>query len=156
MSYVLVYYVGVAYLYNKSKQCSVNEGKQSLFLKYHNCLRAYIISLVDFDVILGMNQLSPHHVVLDYYAKTMTLTSPSLPYLVWKGVSDSYPKGVIAYVSARRLMDRSCLSYLAHVHDCSQEAPSLEDTRVMREFMYVFLIDLLGVPLFFYRLGVGY
>ncbi|XP_070039369.1 uncharacterized protein [Nicotiana tomentosiformis] len=38
-----------------------------------------LLSMVDFDVILGMDWLSPCHVVLDCHAKTMALAMPGLP-----------------------------------------------------------------------------
>ncbi|XP_070002595.1 uncharacterized protein [Nicotiana sylvestris] len=37
--------------------------------------------MVDFDVILGMDWLSPYHTILDCYAKTVTLELPGLPRL---------------------------------------------------------------------------
>lgn len=41
-----------------------------------------LLDMVDFDVILGMDWLSPYHVILDCYAKTVTLSCPDLPQLV--------------------------------------------------------------------------
>ncbi|XP_070049290.1 uncharacterized protein [Nicotiana tomentosiformis] len=38
-----------------------------------------LLSMVDFDVILGMDWLSPCHAVLDYHTKTVTLAMPGLP-----------------------------------------------------------------------------
>ena len=46
--------------------------------------------MVDFDVILGMDWLSPYHVVLDCNAKTVTLAMPDVPRVEWKSVSGSY------------------------------------------------------------------
>ncbi|XP_070045349.1 uncharacterized protein [Nicotiana tomentosiformis] len=40
-----------------------------------------LLCIIDFDVILGMDQLSPYHVILDCHAKTMTLAMPGLPRL---------------------------------------------------------------------------
>ena len=65
-----------------------------------------LLDMLDFDVILGMDWLSPYHAILDCYAKTVTLAYPGLPQLVWTGSPSSCPKGVISYVHARRLMDR--------------------------------------------------
>ena len=42
-----------------------------------------MLDMIDFDVILGMDWLSPNHVVLDFYAKTVTLSMPSIPPVLW-------------------------------------------------------------------------
>ena len=47
--------------------------------------------MVDFDVILDMDWLSPYHAVLDCNAKTVTLAMPGVPRVEWKSVSGSYP-----------------------------------------------------------------
>lgn len=74
-----------------------------------------LLDMVDFDMILGMDQLSPYHAILDCHAKTVTLSCPNMPQLVWIGSLSFYPKGVILYIHACRLMEKGCLAYLAHV-----------------------------------------
>lgn len=44
-------------------------------------------------------------------------------------------------------MDKGYWSYLAHVHACSLESPSLEITRVARGFMDIFSTNFLSVSL---------
>ncbi|XP_070041360.1 uncharacterized protein [Nicotiana tomentosiformis] len=57
-----------------------------------------LLDMTDFKVILGMDWLSPYHVVVDYHAKTVTLAILELPRLEWNGSSiktptiDSVPK----------------------------------------------------------------
>ena len=65
--------------------------------------------MVDFDLILGMDWLSPHHAVLDCYAKTVTLAIPSIPPVVWQGSRGSTPVGVISFIRARRLVASGCI-----------------------------------------------
>ncbi|XP_070017076.1 uncharacterized protein [Nicotiana sylvestris] len=38
-----------------------------------------LLNMVDFNVILGMDWLSPHYAILDCHAKTVTLAMPGLP-----------------------------------------------------------------------------
>ena len=38
-----------------------------------------MLDMIDFDVILGMDWLSPYHVVLDCYGNTVTLSMPGFP-----------------------------------------------------------------------------
>ena len=54
-----------------------------------------ILRMTDFDIILGMNWLSPYHAILDFYSKTMTLTMSGVPRVEWTHASDSYPSKVI-------------------------------------------------------------
>ena len=56
--------------------------------------------MVDFDVILGMDWLSPYHAVLDCNAKTVTLAMPGVSRVEWKSVSGTYPSKVISFIRA--------------------------------------------------------
>ena len=46
---------------------------------YDTWVDLIILEMVDFDVILGMDCLSPYHTVLDCNAKTVTLAMPGVP-----------------------------------------------------------------------------
>lgn len=51
-----------------------------------------ILDMVDFDVLLGMNWISPYH------AKNVTLVILGVPWLEWSGTRSSYPKKVISFL----------------------------------------------------------
>ena len=51
---------------------------------YDTWVDLIILGMVDFDVILGMDWLSPYHAVLDCNAKTVTLAMPGVPRVEWK------------------------------------------------------------------------
>ncbi|XP_070020399.1 uncharacterized protein [Nicotiana sylvestris] len=102
--------------------------------------------MVDFDVILGMDWLSLYHVILDCHAKTVTLALPDLPHLEWRGTPGHSTHSVISYVKARCMVVKRCLAYLAFVRDSSIEVPSIDSVLVVREFLEVFPLDLLGMP----------
>lgn len=38
-----------------------------------------LLDMLDFDIILGMDWLSLHHEIFDYYAETVTLAIPGIP-----------------------------------------------------------------------------
>lgn len=59
-----------------------------------------LLSMVDFDVILGMDWLSPCHAVLDCHVKTVTLAMPGLPRVKWSVSIDYVPSRVISYLKA--------------------------------------------------------
>lgn len=107
-----------------------------------------VLDMVDFDVILGMDWLAPYLAFLDYFSKTMTLASPGMSMIAWKGECYSGPKRIISYVQARKLVESGCLSYLAHIRDTSVVLPpSLDFVCVVHEFIDMFSMDLTGMPL---------
>ncbi|WMV32524.1 hypothetical protein MTR67_025909, partial [Solanum verrucosum] len=65
-----------------------------------------IFGMVDFDIILGIDWLSPHHVILDCYAMSATLEMPSVPRVEWTGSSCSYSSKVISFIRSQRLVNR--------------------------------------------------
>ncbi|XP_070014388.1 uncharacterized protein [Nicotiana sylvestris] len=124
---------------------------------YHSCLVAIgsletrvdllLIDMVDFDVILHMDWLSPYHAILDFHAKTVTLALPVFHQLEWRGTPGHSTNRVISYVKARHMVEKRCLAYFAYVRDSSVAVPSINLVLVVREFLEVFLVDLLGIPL---------
>lgn len=54
-------------------------------LGYDTWVDFIILDMMDFDVILGMDCLSPYHAALNCHAKTITLVMPSAPKIEWKG-----------------------------------------------------------------------
>ncbi|KAH0660902.1 hypothetical protein KY289_029650 [Solanum tuberosum] len=105
-----------------------------------------LLDMVDFDVILGMDWLSPYHAVLDCYAKTVTLAMPGISPVLWQGAYSHTPTGIISFMRARRLVASGCLVYLAYVRDVSREGSSVDSVPVVREFADVFPTDLPGLP----------
>ncbi|KAF3616748.1 putative pre-mRNA-processing factor 6-like [Capsicum annuum] len=78
--------------------------------------------------------------VRDSYAMTMTLASPNVPRIAWKGALYLGPKRIISYIQAQKFVERGCLYYLAHVHDINVASPSfLDSVHVICKFMDVSL-----------------
>ncbi|XP_070028675.1 uncharacterized protein [Nicotiana sylvestris] len=102
--------------------------------------------MVDFDVILSMDWLSPYHRILDCYAKTMILALPGLPLLESRWIPGHSTSRVISYVKARHMVEKGCLTYLAYVRNSSAEVPSMDSVPVFREFLEVFPANLSGMP----------
>ncbi|XP_070013718.1 uncharacterized protein [Nicotiana sylvestris] len=94
---------------------------------YHSCVitigsletstNLLLLDMVDFNVILGMDLLSLYHAILDYRAKT-----------------------------ARRMVEKGCLAYLAYIRDSNEEIPSMDSVLVVLEFPEVFPADMPGMP----------
>ncbi|XP_070007283.1 uncharacterized protein [Nicotiana sylvestris] len=63
-----------------------------------------MFDMIDFEIILGMDWLSPYHAFLDCYAKTVTLAMPGLPRLEWKGSTIDTSSRVISFLKARHMV----------------------------------------------------
>jgi len=105
-----------------------------------------LLEMIDFEIILGMDWLSPYHAILDCHAKTVTLAIPALPKLEWKGSSVSSFNRVISFIKAQHMVEKGCLAYLAYVRDTTAETPAIDSVPVVREFSDVFPSDLPGMP----------
>ncbi|XP_070033096.1 uncharacterized protein [Nicotiana tomentosiformis] len=114
---------------------------------YHACLVTIrsnetrvdllLLDMVDFDVILSMDWLSPYHTILDSHAKIVTLAMSGLPLLEWRGTHDHSPS----------VVEKECLVYLAYIRDPGAEVPYMDLVLVVYKFPNVFPSDLSGMPL---------
>jgi len=105
-----------------------------------------LLSMVDFDIILGMDWLSPYHAILDCYAKMVILAMPGPPRLEWRGTSDHVPSRVVSFLKAQRMVEKGCDAYLAYVRDVSIDTPIMESVPIVMDFPDVFPADLPGMP----------
>ncbi|XP_070034815.1 uncharacterized protein [Nicotiana tomentosiformis] len=106
-----------------------------------------LLNMVDLDVILGMDWLSPCHVVLYCHSKTVMLAMSGLPRIEGRVSPDYVHSKVILYLKAQQMVGKGCLSYLAFVRDVSADAPTVDSVPVVQEFLDVFPADLSGMPL---------
>ncbi|XP_070057455.1 uncharacterized protein [Nicotiana tomentosiformis] len=93
-----------------------------------------LLDMVDFDVILGMNWLSPYHAILDYHDNMVTLAMLRLPQLEWRGIPGHSTSKVISYMKAWHMGEKKCLSYLADIRNPSMEVPFMDSVPVVSEF----------------------
>ncbi|XP_070024834.1 uncharacterized protein [Nicotiana sylvestris] len=105
-----------------------------------------LLHTVDFDIILGMDWLSPHFAILDCHAKTVTLAMPSIPRIEWSGTFDHTPSRVISFLKAQHMVEKGCAAYLAYVRDVNVDTPSVDSVPVLRDYPDVFPADLPGMP----------
>ncbi|XP_070040284.1 uncharacterized protein [Nicotiana tomentosiformis] len=87
-----------------------------------------LLDMIDFEIILGMDLLSPYHAILDFHAKTVTLAMSELPRLQWKGSSTGASSRVIFFLKARHILEKGCLAYLAYVRDTTAEETTTIDS----------------------------
>lgn len=102
--------------------------------------------MIDFEVILGIDWLSPYHTVLDYHAKTVTLAMPGLPGLEWRGSTVDTSSRVISFLKARHMIEKGCLAYRAYVPYTTAESPTIDSVTIAQEFADMVPSDLFGMP----------
>ncbi|XP_070039984.1 uncharacterized protein [Nicotiana tomentosiformis] len=100
------------------------------FCGYETRADLLLLDMTDFEVILGMDWLSPYYAILDCHANTVTLAMPELPRLEWKGSSVSTSNRVISFMKARHMAEKGCLAYLAYVRDTIVESPTIDSVPV--------------------------
>ncbi|XP_070040189.1 uncharacterized protein [Nicotiana tomentosiformis] len=73
---------------------------------FENRVDLLLLTVVDFDVILGMELLFPYHTILDYHAKTLKLAMLGLLRIEWRGTLDHVPRRVVSYLKARWIVEK--------------------------------------------------
>ncbi|CAL2250755.1 unnamed protein product [Prunus armeniaca] len=104
------------------------------------------LDLVDLDIILGMDWLEKHHASVDCFRKEVTFRSPGQPKVIFRGERRILPTCLISAITAKRLLQKGCEGFLAHIIDTREITLNLEDIPVVSEFPDVFPDDLPGLP----------
>ncbi|XP_070055312.1 uncharacterized protein [Nicotiana tomentosiformis] len=117
------------------------------FCGYETRADLLLLDMTDFEVILGMDWLSPYHVILDFQSKTVILAMLEMPRLEWMGSSISASSRVISLLKAQHMVEKGYLAYLDYVQDNVVETSMIDSVPVVQEFSDVFPSDLPGMPL---------
>nr|XP_048330622.1 uncharacterized protein LOC125422597 [Ziziphus jujuba var. spinosa] len=105
-----------------------------------------LLDLQGLDVILGMDWLASHYASVDFFRKEVIFRRPGLPVVVFYGEQRQTPSGLISAICARRLLQKGCKGYLAHIVDTRISEVKLENVPVVKDFSDVFPDDLPGLP----------
>ncbi|XP_070032470.1 uncharacterized protein [Nicotiana tomentosiformis] len=84
------------------------------------------LSMADFDVILGVDWLSPYHDILDCHAKTVTLAMSGLSRLEWRGTLDFVPPDRDIYFSIDLLLGTQPI-FIPPYHTAPAELKELKE-----------------------------
>ena len=76
-----------------------------------------LLGMYDVYMILGMDWLSTHRVLMDYFTKKVVFRKPGYPELKFEGDRRVLPTCVISTSEAKKLLHKGCKAYLAHVVD---------------------------------------
>ena len=105
-----------------------------------------LLDIHDFDVILGMDWLSRHHVTVNCYRKEVRFCRPGPIEVVFYGLRKTLPNSIMTAMKASKMLQKSYQGYLAYAIEVRDSGSRLEDIPVVREFPDVFPEDLPGIP----------
>ncbi|WRX29259.1 Reverse transcriptase domain - like 10 [Theobroma cacao] len=143
----------------REKQLVVSTPLKEIFVakwEYESCVlrvkdkdtsvNLVVLDTLDFDVILGMNWLSPYHASVDCYHKLVRFDFPGEPSFSIQGDRSNAPTNLISVISARRLLRQGCIGYLDVVKDSQAKIGDVTQVSVVKEFVDVFPEELPGLP----------
>ena len=105
--------------------CSKRLTGRYTFVESNTYVDMNILEMVYFDVILGMDWLSPNFAILDCNAKTATLAKPRTDPLVWEGDYISTLVCIMSFFRAKRMVSKGCLAFLAYLRNDTSKVPSI-------------------------------
>ncbi|KAL5554469.1 hypothetical protein UlMin_041870 [Ulmus minor] len=106
-----------------------------------------MLSLHDYDVILGMDFLSKYNATIECRHRRVVFRPTENDEFSYVGEGGRSHKVIISSMRARKLLSSGCQGYLATVVDTTHEEKSKpEEIAVVREFLDVFPAELPGIP----------
>ncbi|KAL5543374.1 hypothetical protein UlMin_007158 [Ulmus minor] len=106
-----------------------------------------MLSLHDYDVILGMDFLSKYNATIECRHRRVVFRPTENDEFSYVGEGGRSHKVIISSMRARKLLSSGCQGYLATVVDTTHEEKfKPEEIAVVREFLDVFPAELPGIP----------
>ena len=103
------------------------------------------VSLKSFDVIIGMDWLSPNRAYVLCYEKSTCLNLPNGEALVNYGEKSNTNLHIISCIKAQKYLRKESHAFLAHVVNEKQKVKDLESILKVYNFPDIFPKDLPGV-----------
>ncbi|KAD6119182.1 hypothetical protein E3N88_10453 [Mikania micrantha] len=100
----------------------------------------------DFDIILGMDWLTRHHVTIDCHSRRVVFGDFHHPDLVYQGIQPHKSLKIISTLKAQKLISHGCVGFLASIIDTSVGEASIDSHPVVCEYPDVFPDELPGLP----------
>jgi hypothetical protein len=104
------------------------------------------LDLYDFEMILGMDLLVTYKAQIGCFTKTVTLQDEGGRRVEFRGERNIIPNSIISVVTAKKLLRKGCIAYLAYVVDLEKKEIELDKIPIVREFPNVFLKELPRLP----------
>jgi len=104
------------------------------------------LDLYDFEMILGMDWLVTYRAQIDCFTKMVTLQDKGGRMVEFRRERNVILNSIILVVTARKLLRKGCIAYLAYVVDLEKKEIELDKIPVVKEFPNVFPKELPGLP----------
>ena len=118
--------------------------------KFEAIVKINVLPLGSYDLLIGMDWLEQQRVILNYYDKTFTcLNSDEQPVNV-KGIPRKTTVRQISALQLKRVLRKGCNAYAITITDEESKTKTdklkIEDIHVLKEYVDVFLEEILGLP----------
>jgi hypothetical protein len=100
-----------------------------------------------YDMLIGMDWLAAHKTKLDCYNKTLECENEEGRKVTLQGIQNPVSMRQISTLQVKKYCRKGCPLYAIQVLDSIEDnKPSLEDHPILREYKYVFLEEVPGLP----------
>ncbi|XP_076906629.1 uncharacterized protein LOC143562811 [Bidens hawaiensis] len=106
----------------------------------------YPMHISDFEVILGIDWLSRHHVTIDCYSRCVIFGDLQRPDFIYHGTPTRKSLKIISALKAHKFLSHGYEGFLASVKSNSYEEPTIDSHPVVCEYVDVFPKELAGLP----------
>ncbi|XP_071687912.1 uncharacterized protein [Rutidosis leptorrhynchoides] len=96
------------------------------------------VKLGSFDVVLGMDWLSPMKVGIQCFDKTINIPLETGEILVIQGDKSGSKLNLISCIQTRKYLMKGCQAILAHIKEVNPDERRIEDVPVVKYFLEVF------------------
>ena len=110
------------------------------------CADLLLMTFYDFDIILGMDWLTKHHAIVNFFTKEVEFDVPNQARIVFRGERKIMSTCLISAIKACKMIQKGYEAYLAHVIDTRKTEAKLEDIPIVNEFQDVFPVELPRLP----------
>ncbi|XP_071687663.1 uncharacterized protein [Rutidosis leptorrhynchoides] len=104
------------------------------------------VELGSFDVVLGMDWLSPMKVGIQCFDKTINIPLETGEILIIQGDKSGSKLNLISCIKTRKYLMKGCQAILAHIKEVKPDERRIEDVPVIKDFSEVFPDELPGLP----------
>ena len=104
------------------------------------------IKIGSFDVIIGMDWLSPHHAEILCYEKAVRLPLPNNEAIIIYGDKSGKNLKIVSCMKAQKYLQKKYMAFLAHVVEDKQTGKEIKDIPQVCNYPDVFPEDLPGLP----------
>ncbi|XP_073019359.1 uncharacterized protein [Primulina eburnea] len=126
---------------NILKACPVQIASRLLYADF------FVIPMVAFDVILGMDWLYTYRAVIDCVEKTVRFLTDNHESDEFVGLGSSLSVPIISCLQATKLLNKGCTGFLALVSDVNRDSDvKIQNIDVVQEYPDVFADDVPGLP----------